>query len=270
MRWGKATSFTISYLGGTTFDGGIVIMRFCHLVCSLLFGVVSFGQAQIGLLTGCQYDHLRYKPKPQDPHPYDPHQSETITYDAGTGWGWHVGGSFASGQGKTAFKVCLIYSEQLVTSHYSRSQSYSGLAHSSRSETKGIVEEKFQTVEAPLLFTISMSKVLRFEVGLSPWTLVGVRACDRSVETGTSYTMTVGSDSFRRESEFCNVDLRPYTQYGVSGIFGLTGSIKERITVSGNYMVGFVPIQEFLKGHHNIFRMSIGYVIDLGQPKSGS
>lgn len=248
-------------------------MRHLLLIGSLMIGTMVHGQSRLGLFGGGQLDAIHYRIPEEDPRYNDPRESKSMSIGSGGGGGWHLGGSFVSGRTKAAFKGSIVYSELHVNSSYLIRDENIGLAFYNYSATDGTIKEKFQMIDAPLLLSISVGKVLRFEAGLSPWTLVAVRKCDRSTVSSSSWIYTLGSSTSQNESETCSSSTKPYSRYGFSGVLGLTGMIKDRISISGSCLTSFIPVyngQDPYKGHLTAFRLSVGYFINLRRVKIGA
>lgn len=161
-------------------------MRHLLATAAMTTWIMVHGQQQICVFTGIQHDHFRYRPQTQDPRLQSRYVTEKTTFDMGSGWGWNFGGWYASSKERTAFKGGVIYSEQRVSSSYSRLYSFHALGGGNSSDTKGVIDEKFKSLEVPLLCSVEIMNDLRVEVGVSPWTLIAVSMCDRSATTGSS------------------------------------------------------------------------------------
>lgn len=236
----------------------------------LLSGIACLGVAQgqplWGVFFGPQVDLVNFH-VPEETNANNPHTGSSTRFYSGTGWGWHTGLSIVSGEEPVEFKGSVILSRQQVIAPYTRSSRSGGLGGSSSSTANGQFEDLFTTLEAPILLSLGGEQPVRFEVGCSPWVLLDAAHRDHGTVDREWWSMGQGSGSSSSAYDETSGDMKLYSKYGLSGILGVTWSIKELFTVSTSGVVSFVPIydgQDPYSGHHTMARLSIGYVFKKG------
>ena len=224
--------------------------------------MTSYGQAQVRGIMGPNLGLIAFYLEEQEGTTSTRNRT-TATFDPGSGFGWHAGGSVRLGNDPIELEGSIIFIWQQVTAGYARRDSWTIIAGYSATDKVGQYEDTYTLVEAPLQLSISATPSIRFAIGPSPWYLIAQNHRDHGVQTDRSsfqgYQPTTSTSTY----DVRDRSRKGYSILGVSATVGMAVLTKKRISFGLSTSISLTPIfpnKEPYAGHLSTVHFSVGYL----------
>jgi hypothetical protein len=212
---------------------------------------------------GALFASVKYDVR-QDETTGNAHSSDGVECERGSGPGWHAQVGLLSGHEKVEFRIALGLSRSQLTSTYTRYSWSASPGGSSSSRWNGEFDDRFTYIEMPVQISIAAARNLRFDLGCATWILVSADHRDQGTKTAIWSIYTQGSGTSLSTYDETSRAIKPYSQYGLSGIVSVSYSLKQRMVASLSASIGITPTYrkgDPYTGHQTVFRVSVGYVL---------
>lgn len=221
------------------------------------------GQPELHISGGVQFASVKYDVR-QDETAGNAHSSDGVEFERGSGLGWSAQIGLLSGHETVELRIAVALSRSQLTSTYARYSWSASPGGSSSSQWNGEFEDRFTNIEMPVQISIAAARNLRFDLGCAPWILVSADHRDQGTRTASWSIYTQGSGTTISTYDETSRAIKPYSQYGVSGIVSVSYTLIQRVVASLSASTGFTPVYrkgDPYTGHQTVFRFSVGYAL---------